>query len=135
MTVVWHGDGVLGSVRRAVMLGVNRGAESVLTEADRLMRTSPATGRIYKRGSGFHKASAKGEPPAVDFERLVGSLRIELDHDNLSAKIQASTEYAAALEVGTPKIEERPYMRPALANKIEGIVEDINTSVRSVLTA
>ena len=135
MTVTWYGPGILGEVRQAVMRGVFRGAEGVKTEAIRLIESPPKTGRIYKRGGGFHQASAAGEAPATDLGNLVNSITAEFDFSKLSATVNASAEYAAALELSTPKIKERPFMRPALASRMKHIEADVSNEIRIVLEA
>jgi hypothetical protein len=89
--------------------------ESVKEKVVHLMETSPATGKVYRRAGGrIHQASARGEPPAVDYGNLVASF--------YTAKVQpglyilASDDPKAAwLEWGTPKMAARPAVRPAIA--------------------
>jgi HK97 gp10 family phage protein len=115
------------------MTGVVRGVESVIEEADSLMRETPRTGREYRRGKVTHIASSPGNPPAIDTGRLRQGLRTEYNQADLSGTAIASTEYAASLEFGTEKMAPRPFMRPALANRREEIEADISDEIRSVL--
>ena len=106
-------------------------------EVKRLMRTSPRGGRIYKRlragglrnrlkGRGAragdyitHRASAPGEPPAVDRGNLVNSVA---SVEELTPKGWATTggstlaKIPPSLEYGTGTIAPRPAFIPALLN-------------------
>jgi len=95
------------------------------------MENSPASGRIYRRGSvsveggrqagmGFHRASAPGEPPAPDTRELVetigtsgqgaGTTRV-VDVGVTSA---AAAAYVLPLELGTSRLLPRPVWIPEL---------------------
>lgn len=133
MAVNFNEQAILARVRLAAMRGVVRGTESVRNEAISLVLNPPKTGRIYRRRGIEHQASAPGESPASDTGRLVGSIRTAYDHENLSGTVNASTNYAAYLEYGTKKMEPRPFMRPALANRREAIEADIARAVDRAL--
>lgn len=91
--------------------------------------SKPGTGRARKvkgikggRG-GSNRASAPGEPPAVDFGRLRSSITHEIEKEFLSfvAKVGTNVEYAKILEFGghagrggVTFIAARPYMLPTL---------------------
>lgn len=78
--------------------------------------SQPGSGRIYKRGSTTHQASAPGESPAPDS----GTLRESTDGDVLvrngvvTAEISVRGEQAEHLELGTENIEPRPILAPLL---------------------
>lgn len=75
---------------------------------------SPATGAIYQRGRfSFHRASAPGEPPAVDSGNLLGSIQSEIDPQRLTAEISLNL-YGWYLETGAGAIEARPWIMPSL---------------------
>ena len=65
-----------------------------------------------------HVPSKPGEPPNRDTGVLDGSIEAKLTSPT-TAEVVASAPYAAALEYGTKDgtLEERPYMRPALAKE------------------
>ena len=113
------------------MRGVVRGTEGVRNEAVLLIMNPPKTGRIYRRRGVEHQASAPGEAPASDHgaSGLAGRIRTSYNIAGLAGTVIASTDYAAALEYGTQRIEPRPYMRPALANRREAIEADIQREV------
>jgi hypothetical protein len=72
-----------------------------------LMRDSPRTGRVYKRGSLTHRASAPGEPPAPEHggAGLLGSVkwRVRQDGDRWFAEVGSTLPYALYLEYGAAK--------------------------------
>lgn len=89
--------------------------------------STPGRGRFYvsrrtreqgkRRKNGkpiMHRASAPGDPPAVDLGQLRGSIDMErLGY--AKARVGTATVYAPALEGGTTRIAPRPFFRPALA--------------------
>ena len=84
--------------------------------------TSPG-GRVYKRGTRTHTASAPGFPPNVDMGTLRSSIYWESTGE-LERTVYAGTEYAEYLEDGAEDagIEARPFMKPAFddaQNRIE----------------
>ena len=74
----------------------------------------PHGGRIYKRRTVTHQASAPGEAPAIDTGTLVNSFQ-KKTIDTMHAEIYSDMEYALAQELGRPEhnLEPRPYMVPA----------------------
>ena len=133
MAVEWYGDSLLDKIRRAAMVGVIDGVESVIEEGNSMIMDGKKTGRIYRRRGVEHQASAPGEAPASDTGRLVQSAHSEFDPADLSGEAIWSTEYAKPLEYGTAKMAPRPYARPALANKKDEIVSGIEGEIAAVL--
>jgi len=117
MAIRWNSVAVRKRVQEAVMRGVVKGTEVVRDEAISLILNTPKTGRIYRRRSVEHQASAPGEPPASDTGRLVNSIATKYDVNTLSGTVVVDAEYGPYLEFGTQTIEPRPFLRPALANK------------------
>jgi HK97 gp10 family phage protein len=133
MPVKWYGDDILNRLRPAMMRGVVKGVETVRSAAIQSIQSGPKTGRIYRRGSVIHQASAPGQSPASDTGRLVNSIVTSYQPETLSGTVQAGTEYAPYLEFGTATIEPRPFMRPALLNNAENILEAIANEIRAAL--
>lgn len=129
----WNDGPITEKVRQAIMRGVVKGTEEVRNEMVRLIQSGPKTGRVYTRRGVSHQASAPGEPPATDTGRLVNSITTEYDAAKLTGTVSANTEYAEFLEYGTQTMAERPFMRPALANKQEKIIEDMKKEVAAAL--
>jgi hypothetical protein len=114
---------------------VINGTESVRAEAVRLIESPPKTGRIYRRRGVEHQASAPGEAPAADTGTLAGSIITEFDRSELLGTVAATAVYAQALELGTPRIRPRPYMRPALIAKAHIIERDMANAALAALNA
>ena len=115
-------------------------------------------GRLYRRrkqkgkrgtfaASDFHRASLPGDPPARDSGILVVSIsytvkrkllkvigRVGSDIDIIRSKEPTSDpEYGAYLELGTPRIKARPWLRPSLIKakpKINKILKRATESIK-----
>lgn len=76
------------------------------------------TGRArFRTASGSNRASAPGEPPAVDLGRLRASIThiIEKEFLTFVAQVGTNVEYAPDLEFGTKNMAARPFMLTTLA--------------------
>jgi hypothetical protein len=127
MAINWNSAPVKARVKKAVMRGVIKGTEAVRNEAISLILNSPKTGRFYQHRSVVHQASAPGEPFASDTGRAVASIETRYDFQKLTGTVVATDPKFPFLEFGTQKMEPRPSLRPALANKqadIAGYVQD-----------
>lgn len=71
--------------------------------------SGPRSGRIYRRGKIVHRASAPGEPPAVDTGKLKNSIHTRMVTQT-KAQVIANTNYAERLE----KRMNRKFFSPAL---------------------
>jgi hypothetical protein len=100
-----------------------RELDSVLEEASRQtanvarikIASGPATGRIYKRGTRFHRASAPGEFPKTDTGVLVSSIfnrRVNtLNYETGSAGFAPQGFF---LELKSPLRGGRPWLGPSV---------------------
>ena len=107
-------DKKLRAIERNLDRAAKEGAEKIADNVRHLMENSPATGAVYHRPWGTHQASAKGEPPAVDYGDLVNSIYTEKVAPGLYVAGLADPK-AAWLEWGTPRMAARPSVRPAVA--------------------
>lgn len=113
-------EDVQRGVERDLMGAIERGTRNALQAlalqaqgfAVQSILQGPKTGRIYKRGKGFHQASAPGEAPANDLGFLASSLRIVITDKN-QVDLSAMAPYAIHLEYGTRNMRPRPFLRPA----------------------
>lgn len=79
-----------------------------------------------------HVASAPGEPPNADthvLDRNIETVQVA----PLKVEVSSNAPYAAALEFGTSKMEERPYMRPAAARKRKEAIALVRAAVKKVV--
>lgn len=107
---------------RAAKSGLEAWAMLVRNHAVLAIQKGPKTGRTYVRGTVTHRASAPGEAPATDTGILAGSIGWNVDASTLTADVFASSAYAVHLELGTSRMEPRPFMVPALeATQAKGL--------------
>ncbi len=71
----------------------------------------------FRTASGSNRASAPGEPPAVDTGRLRASITHEIEKEFSAwiGTVGTNIEYAPDLEFGTTKMAARPFMLITLA--------------------
>jgi HK97 gp10 family phage protein len=108
-------------------------ANLVRNEAIRSILKGPATGRIYKRRSVTHQASAPGEAPMSDTGTLARSVYIDdrtTSRTNLRIAVVAGSRYARWLEYGTRKMRPRPFMSPALQSQVNRIRNILRAAFR-----
>lgn len=120
---------VLDQARAVAHSVVRRAAMEYVHIVQNLMRTSPATGRVYVINGKPHRASAPGEPPAVLTGELVKSATYEVVDTPQGPMAMAGsgleTGRAGWLEFGTTSILPRPAWRPALPLAVKKINEII----------
>lgn len=77
-----------------------------------------------------HVPSRPGEPPNADTRRLDTSTETVLVSQNPpEVHVISNAPYSAALEYGTSKMLERPFMRPAAQRKRRRAVEVVGEAV------
>lgn len=79
-------------------------------------------------GGAMHVPSKPGEPPNADTGILHTSIEVHRVAP-LRVQVVAEAPYAAALEFGTSKMIERPYMRPAAKAKRARTTELVGKAV------
>ena len=98
------------------------GGDMLKAEAAHLITQGAVSGKS-------HVPSLPGEPPNED----TGLLRSRIEVNQvapLRVQVSSNAPYAAALEFGTSKMAERPYMRPATQRKRKEIVALVQKAVR-----
>lgn len=100
------------------------GGQAIQVEA----QISITNGAVSGKG---HVPSRPGEPPNQDTGVLANNIETVLVAP-LRVEVSSNAPYAAALEYGTSKMAERPYMRPAVAKKRKEVVDLVRRAVRSV---
>lgn len=103
---------IQASVRPMVSRIVRKATLDVEADIKNEMR-GPKSGRLYRRGSRTHQASAPGQAPAVDLGQLINSIQVENVTD-LTSTIGTSVEYAMPLEFGSRRVAARPVWRPVI---------------------
>lgn len=106
------------------------------TQAAAVLKARRAKGLKNRslRKLGFHKASAPGQPPAVDTGNLRRSWQVgfsnpreEKGEKRYLLRVGSNAKYARRMEFGGGSIAARPYVRPAIEMvrpKARGIIVD-----------
>lgn len=100
-------------------------ADAIRVEAKR----SITAGSVSGRG---HVASSPGEPPNRDTGHLDTNIEAAKTGP-LEAETRSTASYAAALEFGTSKMAERPYMRPAVKKVMPLVRRQIGKTVEAIV--
>lgn len=101
------------------------GGEVIRAEAAHLITEGAVSGKN-------HVPSLPGEPPNED----TGVLRANIETTQiapLQVEVSSNAPYAAALEFGTSKMAERPYMGPATRAKKREVVDLVRGAVNAAL--
>lgn len=81
-----------------------------------------------------HVPSRPGEPPNADTRRLDTSIETVLISQNPpEVHVVSNAPYSAALEYGTSRMLERPFMRPAAQRKRRRVVEVVGNAASVVV--
>jgi len=94
-------------------------------------QVSITTGAVSGKG---HVPSKPGEPPNADTHVLSNSITA-LSPGPLKAETIADAPYAAAQELGSATLPERPYMRPAAAKNRGNAARKTAAAVNEVIRA
>lgn len=119
------------SLRLARMMGSGKerligqalfaGGERIQVEAQLSITRGAVSGKN-------HVPSLPGEPPNADTHRLSDNIET-LQPEPLRVEVSSNAPYAVALEFGTSKMAERPYMRPATEKKRKEVVQLVRRAV------
>lgn len=93
---------------------IEKTAVKVQNTARKKVKDGPKTGRIYRRGSVTHQASAPGQPPATDKGTLLSRITHNILLNRSGAEIGTDLKYGFFLEDGTKDMKARPFLVPAL---------------------
>jgi len=146
------------AIRRVTDAATLEGMNAILialSSAVRVTLSQPGTGRLYKAGGGtkgarnlraqgLHRASAPGQPPAVNTNRLRASwitsagpgpgqriarndgfISVTKRPERVTMLYGSRVKYAPFLEYGTKRIKKRPYLAravPKVQEKAEAIM-------------
>lgn len=106
----WYGNQLMTKAEAATERGLTKLAGKIAQHSRDLMHETKH-GKKYR--SLPQTTSAPYEAPAVQTARLQNSVQID-DSERMIRKIGTNLDYGLYLEVGTSKMTERPYLRPAL---------------------
>lgn len=117
-----------GELDRLVQATAIEGRRQVI----KMYKSGPKTGRIYKRRSKTHQASAPGEAPAIDTGALVSSLYYTQDGPG-QATFGSRLAYAFYLEFGVEKGERKIAKRPAWVPVTERLRPKFTAKAEAIL--
>lgn len=115
---------------------VSTAALKIQSEAITSIQRGARNGKVYKRGSRTHQASAPYEAPKTDTGNLVSNISIEKSTDGLSAKVGIMSQraiYGAWLEFGTSKMKPRPWLLPAFLKKRDEAEKDFFNELKKLI--
>ncbi len=127
---VKYNEKIWANIKREVRKEIFKLTEGVKKEATDLVLTSGKTGRTYRRNGVEHQASAPGEPFASDTGTTLSQFRTETRDSGFTGAFVAGGENARRLELGTSKMDARPFARPALANQKKEIEQGLKDAVK-----
>lgn len=116
ISIVFDKSGLAGTQLEALAgAAIAKAALTVEALAKTAIMTGPKTGRLYKRKSVIHQASAPGEAPANDMGDLVNSITADVEDTatSLEAEVNVTSDHGIYLEFGTVRMEARPFLQPA----------------------
>lgn len=113
-------------IQKAAKAGIWAGANEIKVEAQLSITRGSVSGKN-------HVASKPGEPPNNDTGVLKNNIET-ISTGPLTAEVQSKAPYAVALEYGTSKMGERPYMRPA-AKKMKPVVSEHVKTILDIVLA
>lgn len=108
-------------------------AQDTRNKAVQSIQRGPKSGRTYQRGAVTHQASAPGQPPATDTGNLVSSITFDRV-TGLRPAYEVGTDeaYGAALEFGTTRLAERPWLRPAVSDAVDGLAKRVAKRIEGI---
>jgi hypothetical protein len=90
------------------------------------LRTQKGNSNNVIAGSNFHRASKKGQPPAVDTAGLINSIRAKKTGE-LKSTVATSKKYAEVLD--DPKKLDRPFFKTTAEKFLPKFKENIKKAI------
>lgn len=129
----------LGDVQNVVFLAAANelqiGAMSIHRHAVISIQAHESVSKTVKRYSPNrdHDVSAPGNPPNSDLGTLAQSVAFDVDPENLTAVVGTNLKYGAFLEMGTTKMQARPWLFPAFDAHREEVKSNIAEAVTKAM--
>lgn len=121
--------------RVALVKGLFAAAMIVRNAAVKGIQKGPKSGKVYRRKSVKHRASAPGEFPASDTGNLARSIHHLVDPALLEGRVEASAKYAIPLEYKPPERGGRPFLTRAYDENVEAMTAVIGKALADALAA
>lgn len=108
---------------KQVVAALYAAGQDIEIEAER----SITQGSVSGKG---HVPSRPGQPPNADTRYLDTNIETTIEAQNPpTVHVTSHAPYSAALEYGTSKMAERPFMRPAVEKNRKNIAEKVKEAV------
>jgi phage gpG-like protein len=122
---------------KAINMGVEATAQQVRNTAIKSIQSVSAGETVQRsrqggNGTYSHVASKAGEAPNTDTGRLVASVAIERPTLS-SALVGTGLDYGLFLELGTSKMQPRPWLQPALDANIKQLPINVGKAIQRLL--
>ena len=111
---------------KALAKSITRGLLFIETNCKKKVQDKISKGRQY----GKQIASKPGYPPNTDTGFLAGQMHVRLEPDGLTGHFVSGAWYSSFLEYGTVNMEARPFVYPAFAEELPGILKDFQETAR-----
>jgi HK97 gp10 family phage protein len=124
------------NLEKELLIALDASGRQVVSVAKKSIMQGGKSGRLYKRRTVVHRASAPGEAPANDTGRLVNSIVSEVTKTEMAATVSAGkgiAKYARYLEYGTSKMAPRPFFFTAFESSKAWIQNRLNQAVARAL--
>jgi HK97 gp10 family phage protein len=131
--VQWSGDKFLSDVEKTLGENLEKAAIYYKSEVKKALNRSQERERyVGDAGVYYHglDPSAPGEAPKKLTGYLQRSIAHEMSADKQVAFVGSALDYAFFLEMGTSKMQARPFLRPTLARLRDEITKIIATGKR-----
>jgi len=117
---------------RAVTKDLQLSALKIQGDAQEAIQRGSRSGRVYKRRSVTHRASAPGEFPKTDTGDLVSNIIVKNRGKGAEVGSSAGAPHGLFLEYGTSKMEPRPWLLPTFNANLRSIERRLNATVNRV---
>lgn len=123
-----------GNVLEALMDELYIGVNEIRNYIIRSMEDTPRDpSKTYWRGKGAgrkdYHPSMPFHPPAVDIGELISRIIADVREDEAEVGVEAGAPYSVYLEEGTEKMKKRPFLQPAVDEKLPGMEADIMAAI------
>lgn len=120
VTLTYHGKRLIPGIEAVLSRRLRKVGEMVASEVRKNIGTST-------RAEG---PSVPGEFPHADTGRLRSSISWDIDSEKLLVRVGTTLEYGAHLELGTEKMEARPFLEPTAVEMQRKVSEIIAAPIR-----
>lgn len=116
-------------IDKVLFKGGNQIRNTIINSMVSDRRKEGPSGRFY----GKHRASAKGEAPAVNTGELLRSILFEVNNNEMEVGSAGGAPYSEYLEDGTKNMAPRPFLMPAVEKHEKEILDQMAAVTTSII--